>query len=114
MNKRYIDEKDEFFIDGDKSRGLNALRQETELFNEESYVVKKLIHARRISLPNGGEDWEIFVDKVPSLTLKGIRFSKKEREFFRTSDGLAFLVNGFKAGWKSVSEFKRQVKNARK
>lgn len=110
MNQRYVDEADEFFMEEEKSSKINSLRQETELFDDDSYIPHDLITVKRIELPKSGEDWEIFKNKHAVLTLKGIRFTKKEREFFRQPNGVLFIINGYKQGWKSVSEFKRQVK----
>lgn len=104
--------EDEYNIDEEKFKGgnLGFLRQETELFDDGSYIVHELINARRIELSRGGEDWEILKDKKPVLTLKGVRFTKKERAYLRSVEGMLFIVNGYKLGWKSVSEFKRQLK----
>lgn len=101
---------EEYEIDEVKPKGLSFLRQETEFFDEESYIPQDLINVRRINLPGNGEDWEILKNDEVALTIKGIRFTKKEKEFFRSINGISFLMNGYKNGWNSVSEFKRQVK----
>lgn len=108
--ERYVDEKDDFFIEKDKGPKLSFIKQETELFDDSSYVAHDIINARRIALPKGGEDWEILKNKRIVFVLKGLRFTKKEREFLRTPQGMLFIINGYKQGWKSISEFKRQVK----
>lgn len=112
--QKYIDESDEFFIE-ERKTNTGSLRQETELFNADSYIPHPLINVRLIILPKGGENWEIMVDKGKTdgkrvvFSLKGSRFSKKEREFLRTPLGMSFIINGYKQGWKTVSEYKRQV-----
>lgn len=106
---KYLDEEEDFSSDEHKNINLNNLRQETELFNDDSYVPHQLISIRYISLPKKGGDWEIMVDKKPQLLIKGIRFSKPEQNWLKTYQGMQFLINGYKLGWKSVSEFKRQI-----
>ena len=108
MKNKYINEQDEFFVDEDKAKHLS--KQDNELFNENSYVVHDMVGIKRNSLPHDGEEWEILLNKKPVLVLKGIRFSKKEREFFRKPDGMKFLIDGYKQGWKTASEFKKQIK----
>ncbi len=108
MNQRYVDESDEFFIDDSKSSNQTNQRQDGGLFDDDRYVVHKLISVRRVALPNG-EDWEILVDKKPVMLLKGYRFSKKEREFLHSAQGMLLMIRGFQSGWKTISEFKRQV-----
>lgn len=115
MNKqRYVDEQDEFFVESEKASKLGFIRHDTELFLDDSYIAHDVINARRIELPKGGEDWEVLKNKNTVLTLKGIRFTKQEREFLRTANGMLFIINGYKQGWKSVAEFKRQVKKCLK
>ena len=109
MKQRYVDESDDFFIEEDKPSNSLSLRQDSGLFDDDSYVAQSVISVRRISLPKNGEDWEIIVDKQPVLLLKGYRFSKKEREYLRSPNGMSLMINGYKNGWKTISEFKRQV-----
>lgn len=110
-NNKYVDETDEFFIDEQKNKsGGNILRQDSELFDDNSYIPHELLSVKRVSLPKSGEDWEIIRDKKVVFTLKGVRFAKKEKEFFKTANGILFIMNGYKAGWRTIAEFKRQVK----
>lgn len=112
MKDKYNFDDEEFSIDEDKTGKLNIgyLKQETELFDDNSYTPYDLISVRRINLPKNGEDWEILKNKKVILVLKGIRFTKKEKDYLRTVDGIQFIMNGFKCGWNSTSEFKRQIK----
>lgn len=112
--QRYIDESDEFFIEEERVPKVSSLRQDTELFDDASYVPQELISVRRIALPQSGEDWEVIRDKKTVLTLKGIRFTKKEKDFLRKPEGLQFIMKGYKQGWVSISEYKRQVKKCLK
>ncbi len=102
---------EEYFLDESKPKlFLGSLRQETELFKEDDYIPQDLITVKRISLPKRGENWQILKNKQVVMLIKGIRFTAKEREFFRSLEGMRFLISGYKEGWTSISEFKRQVK----
>lgn len=103
---KYLVENDQFFYDENTSKKGSFLKQDTELFNEEDDVPGKSIQVKRIPDP---EDWNVLVDGQEYLLLKGTRFTAKEREFLRTPPGILFLILGVKSGWKSVSEFKRQM-----
>lgn len=107
MKDKY--EIDEYVIDEDKFPRNSSLRQENELFDDDSYVPQQIISVKRVEYGKG-EDWEIFADDKIVMTIKGVRFSAKERKFLRSVEGIQFLMRGYKAGWKSVSEFKRNLK----
>lgn len=107
-NKRYLVDEEDYCIDETKFSRL-SLRHESELYNEEDNVPHDLIGVRWVNLPKG-EDWEVTKNKKTVLILKGVRFTTREKDFLRTSAGMSFIVDGYKRGWKSVSEFKRQVK----
>jgi len=104
---KYI-ENDQFFYDESASKKGFILKQDTELFNEEDYIPGKSIQVKRIAEP---EDWKVLVNGKEHFFLKGSRFTTREREFLRTAKGILFIVDGVKQGWKSVSEFKRQMKD---
>lgn len=103
------EDTEEYVIDEEKFYRASSLRQETELFDDESYVPHKVVSVKRVQFGNG-EDWEIQADKKTILVLKGVRFTSKEKEFLRTVPGIQFIISGYKNGWKSVSEFKRNIK----
>lgn len=102
-------DEEEYVIDEEKfSKGTN-LRQENELFDDNSYVPHDVVSVRRIEFAEG-EDWEVLKNKKTVIVLKGVRFSAKERAFFRTIDGVKFIMEGFKSGWNSIAEFKKNLK----
>ena len=103
---KYLD--DQFAYDEKGGKKGFFTKHDSEFFNDEDYVPGKSIRVRRIS-NNSKEDWKIFMDEVEVLVLKGIRFTAKERGYLRTTNGVMFVINGIKDGWKSVSEFKRQL-----
>ena len=108
MKDKYMDE--EFAIDEDKHAGGLRLRQETELFDDESYIKFPILNVRRLELPNNGEDWEFLQDKTVVFILKGVQLTKKERNYLRTPEGMLFLISGFKQGWNTVTKIKKQLK----
>jgi hypothetical protein len=89
---------------------LNLLRTDHELFKEDDDVQHKVINVRRVNLPHNGEDWELLENGQVVLTLKGVRFTKTERNFLRTIEGMKFIIDGYKAGIKSVVKFKEAMK----
>lgn len=111
-NNNYDPVKDpipeDYCIDENKF-SRNSIKQETELFNDEDNIVYDVVSVKMISLPKG-EDWEISKNNKLFLVLKGVRFSAPERKFLRTPEGMNFIIGGCKKGWKSVSEFARQIK----
>jgi hypothetical protein len=99
-------ENDQFFYDENKKGSF--LKQDSELYNDEDNIPGTAIRVKRISQPPK-EDWQIFLNNEEILLLRGTRFTAKEREFLRSIDGTRFIIEGAKQGWKSVSEFKRQL-----
>ena len=99
---------DNFFYDEQSSKKGQFLKQDTELFNEDDDIPGDSIRVKRNSRQKQ-EDWVVWVNKKEYLTLKGTRFSVRERKFLRSADGVLFIISGVKNGWKSVSEFKRQL-----
>ena len=102
---------DEYSVDESQSTSRSSsLRQDHEFFCDEDYVPLNMINVKRVTLPSGDEDWEIYNDKTCVFILKGIRFNKKEKNFLRTPDGFRFIIDGYKSGYKSVSDFKKHIK----
>lgn len=106
---KYIDEE-EFSIGENNPRNITTLRQESDFYHDEDNIVMDILSVKRIKLPKNGENWEIIKNKKTQLILKGIRFTNKEKEFLRTVDGISFILNGFKQGWVSTSNYKREIK----
>jgi len=95
---------------GNQLKYFNAsLKYNNEFYKDEDNIEQKIINVRREKLRKG-EDWEILENKKVVLILKGIRFNNKEKEFFRTVDGINFIMNGWKNGWDSILKFKSEVK----
>lgn len=106
-------EEDDYSLDEDSVKAGTSLRQDNELFDEESYKPGTLISVKRhVFSSSKEEDWGIYSDKTCVMNLKGSRFSKKEKEFLRTVNGVNFIISGYKSGWKNISEFKRMIKKS--
>lgn len=106
---KYLSENDQFFYDEHGTGKGSFLKQDSELFNEEEYIPGDLVRVMRV-VNSSTEDWIVTINGNDFLILKGTRFTSKEREYFRTVNGVQFILNGIRQGWKSVSEFKRQMK----
>jgi len=109
MKDKY--DTNEYVIGEEKFPRNGSLRQESELFDEKSHIPHGTIGVKRVEYGKG-EDWEVLQDGKVALVLKGVRFSSKEKSFLRTIDGIKFIMYGYKSGWKSVSEFKRNIKES--
>jgi hypothetical protein len=104
---KYLD--DDQFMYGEKgNKKLSLIKQDSEFFNDEDYIPGNSVRVKRVS-NSSHEDWKVFINEEERLILKGIRFSSKEKDFLRTIEGVTFIIDGIKNGWKSVSEFKRQL-----
>lgn len=114
MNKNFS-KSDEFASnESNPIRSINSLRFDNELYKQEDDVPHKVVSVKRVNLPRDGEDWEIYENKCRVLVLKGVRFSKTEKDFLKSLYGINFLLKGYKQGWKSVAQFKREISKATK
>lgn len=84
---------------------------DSELFDEESNVVHKLINVRRIELPQNGEDWEILEDNKVMFTVKGVKLTKKQRSFLRSLQGISSLMELYKEGQINMNKIKKKINN---
>ena len=84
-------------------------RLESELFDEESHIVHKLINVRRVALPQEGEDWEILEDNKVVFTVKGVKLTKKQRSVLRTFQGISSLMELYKAGEINMNKIKNKI-----
>ena len=87
-----------------------SLRVDNELFDEESHVVHRLIGAKLISLPNGGENWEITDNDEVVLVVPGVRLTKREKNVLKTIQGLNILMHEYKSGNKSIAKIKAKLR----
>jgi hypothetical protein len=104
---KYLTENDQFFYDEQNNKKGAFLKQDAELYNEEEAAIPGA--SIRAKLVN--EDWHVLVNGEEFLVLKSARFTVKERDFLCTLEGSQFIIQGVRQGWKSVSEFKRQLKD---
>lgn len=81
-----------------------------DLYKEEDDIALPVIRVKRTSLPNKGEKWRIFADGKPVLVVEGSKLNNKEKDFLRTIDGVNFLIARYKAGIKSFSALKKEIK----
>jgi hypothetical protein len=96
---------DEYSV-GEKNLFGNSLRIDNELFKDEDNIVYPLIQVKKINKSKNGESWQILQDKKVVLVLKAEDFDEKELEFLKTYEGFLYLINGYKNGYRELSEFK--------
>jgi hypothetical protein len=87
-----------------------SLRVDNELYDDESHIVHRLIGAKLIPLPNGGENWEISDNDEVVLVVPGVRLTKREKSVLKTVDGLNILMFEYKSGNKSVAKIKEKLR----
>jgi transcription elongation factor len=107
--EKYLSENNEFFYDESSSQKNSSLRQDFELFDDESYVPGQLVQIKR-NVTTENEDWEILVDKRQVFVIKGQQLSLKARKFLRTQSGMSFIMSEFKSGVNTMSRFKALIR----
>ncbi len=106
IDKNYLEEEGNMTISTSKL----SLRVDNELFDEESHVVHRLIGAKLILLPNGGENWEISDNDEVVFVIPGVRLTKREKSVLKTVHGLNILMHEYKSGNKSVAKIKAKLR----
>ena len=109
VNRCYMNNKYQY-LEEDTNMPKPSLRVDNELFDEELHVVHRLISARLIELPNGGESWEISDNDEIVFTVPGVRLTKKEKSVLKTAEGLEMLIREYKEGNKSVARIKAKLR----
>lgn len=108
-----INKGEDSFRDGSSGSGsrhpLNNIDQ--ELYKEEDDVALTMVRIKRISLPNKGENWKIFVDQKNVELIEGAKLSGKERDYLRSVDGIRFIMAYYKSGWRSLNNFRALLKD---
>lgn len=96
------------YIENDevKNNNFHLAKSDDELFNESEHIPHIVIRAKRVKSPKKGEYWQILENNKEVLYMAGVRFSKKEKEFLHTAEGMSFLVSSYKSGFKSVVKIK--------
>ena len=94
----------------EQNQKYNLSKFEFDLYHEEYDVIEKVIRVKRVSLPNKGEKWKIMEDGKLIFVVEGAKLSNKEKDFLRTPDGFNFLIAQGKAGIKSFSALKKEIK----
>jgi hypothetical protein len=108
--KTAADLNNNIFNDFKEQTKYNTSKFEDDLYHEEDHIAAKVIRFKRFSLPNKEECWKFFEDNRILLVIEGKRFTKKEREFLRTVDGVSWALVVCKRGISSVSAFKKELK----
>jgi len=72
-------------------------KSDFELFKEEDNIAGELLRVKR-SASKDGEKWSIIKDKKVLLSIKGERFTKRQREFLYKPEGIKYLLDMFKSG----------------
>jgi hypothetical protein len=100
----YINEYKSFALDEEYSLKEEKLYQEKFFyFDKENISITRNISDKE-------ECWKIFVKgKEITISTKSKKLTEKEKQFLRTSEGIKFLLDKVKSGWKSLAQFKRDL-----
>jgi hypothetical protein len=109
MVKLKDDYSEEEYSIGEKNLFGNSSRVDNELFKDEDHIVYPLIQVKKINKSKNGESWQILQDKKIMLVLKVDEFNNKELDFLKTPKGFLYLINKYKKGCRSLSEFKEGI-----
>jgi len=108
MNKFNFNPQEDF---KDTSSKPNHSKYEYDLYDENIAAQKDdVIRVKRVSLPNGGNNWKITKNNKLVFLLEGIKLSKKEKDFLLTEQGFKFLIAQSKDGIKSFNHLKAELK----
>ena len=99
-------EEEEYTMD---ENPFSPPKTDNELFKDEDYVPQQLIRVKRYNKKDG-ELWKIFVDGEVSVVIPATRLNNKEKDFFRTTQGFLYLIEGYKKGWRGVISFKKGLR----
>jgi len=83
---------------------------DSELYDEAKATPARMVRVKRISSNAKGERWRIFDGDELKFVLDGNKLTKKEKTFLRTLDGVRFLIDEFKVGFKSFNELRGRLK----
>lgn len=94
----------------EQNNKLILSKYEYDLYHDEDNIVNKVIRVKKFGNSNKGEKWKIFEDQKVVLTLEGVKFTKKEKTYLYSVDGINFLINQYKNGFKSINAIKKNMK----
>lgn len=89
----------------------NLSNYEYDLFKEEDDIVTSVIRVKRVKLPNNGENWKLIKDNKIVELIEGIKLSSKEKNYLRSVEGIQFLIQYYKNGWKSLNNLRLEMKS---
>lgn len=85
-----------------------SLKQDCDFFNDELYVPNKLIGVKYVGNKNV-DKWTFTEDNKPTFSLDGSKFSEEQRKFFKTVEGMQFLILQYKLGLKNQLDLKEKL-----
>lgn len=102
---------DNFFNDQNYSSTATKLNKiDVELYDESKAVAGKIIRVKRMGAPNKKEKWRILINDELTFVLEGDKLSKKEKTFLRSVEGMNWLIEQAKLGFKSFNELRIRLK----
>lgn len=88
---------------------FNSFKHDSELFDEEKYVVYPIIEIKRFDTRKL-EKWEIKENNKISFTIRSDQLTEKEKKYLRSASGMNLLLELYKTGVRTVSRIKTKIK----
>jgi len=85
-------------------------KYEYDLYTEDQDIQFPIVRVKHTTLPGKIDRWRIFEDNKVVLVLDGNKFTKKERSYLYTIEGVSFIISQYKLGVKSLNGLKAALK----
>ena len=108
----YTAQDNTFYEPKNTQGGIKSIvgsKYDYDLFLEENDKKEKIVRVKRTNSANGGEKWKILENEKIVFVVEGAKFSKKEKEYLRTVEGVRFLIEQAKIGIKSLRGLKAEL-----
>lgn len=112
-----MDNDNEFYIPQDikssnSSSGnvFHLSKADNDLYKDDLNTINQVYQVKRKETKKNGESWFILCDKEIILEIKAYRLNNAEKSFFRSVDGIKFLLGCAKNNCLSLTKIKENMK----
>jgi hypothetical protein len=81
-----------------------------DLYHEEQDIANPVYRVKKVSMPNKGCKWKITLNEKVLFVIEGIKLSQSEKNYLETPAGFSFMLAQAKAGIKSLTNFRIEMK----
>lgn len=110
MVDKYMTDSEEYSYNGKSSSNL-LLRQDNELFIEETYKKKAaVLQVKRVKRKNLTDEWVVYKNADVLFRFDGDNLGVKEKDYLKTAEGMSFLMTAIKSGLNSEKALAKMLK----